>query len=414
MSDSLARETGLEQAPSPQGQGRRRRMVQSLTVPRSGPNQPQASRWIPVPDIPVRPILSLRSFFGGRASPEPCVLDQGLRLDVSAGRIAIARALEMMDLAPGDKILVPAYHCASMIDPLAWVDAEPVFYRLKDDLSADLSDIESKLDPKVRALVIAHYFGFPQDLASSRALCDRHGLFLLEDCAHSLFGSQCGLALGTVGDYAITSLTKFLPVREGGTLVARDERLRAVKLRSQGLTASLVEAFSTLQDSIEHRRLGLLLPLVHLAEKLRTVIRTFRPKPDRSINPAQARSGAQGDMDWSWVHVKSSPVTSFITNLASQRRLVEKRIENYRRMAEAFQRLPRLPGDPSDAARRRRPLHVSAMGRRARQRLPSPRGQGRADAALRPVPLDRRGQLRLRPKASRSPSTSCSSPATRS
>ena len=315
-------------------------MVQSLTVAGAGPNQPTESRWIPVPDVPVRPILSLRTFFGGNRSPQPCVLDQGYCLDVSAGRIAIARALEMMGLGPDDKVLVPAYHCASMIDPLAWVDAKPIFYRLRADLSADLADIEAKLNPKIRALVIAHYFGFPQDLPAYRKFCDKHGLFLVEDCAHSLFGSDRGVPLGTVGDYAITSLTKFLPVREGGALVTKDPSAQTIKLASQGLMVGLMETFSTLQESLYHKRLGLLLPLVRAVEAARLLLRNRRTGQERRINPAQARSGAQGEIDWSWIDVKASPVTAVISRFASRRRLIESRISNYRRLADAFIGLP--------------------------------------------------------------------------
>lgn len=333
----MAREAAVPRGAEPPAGRARRRMVQSLTVAGAGPNQPAESRWIPVPDVPVRPILSFGSFFGGRPSPQPCVLDHGHRLDLSAGRIAIARALEMMELAPGDKVLLPAYHCASMIDPLAWVDAEPLFYRLRADLSADLADIEAKLDPKVRALVITHYFGFPQDLQTFRAFCDRHGLFLMEDCAHSLFGSDRGTPLGTAGDYAITSLTKFLPVREGGTLVTADPRVQKVKLDPQGPLLGLMESFSTLQDSTDHKRLSLFLPLVRAVEAARSLLRTRRPKPGRGINPAQSRSGAQGDIDWSWIDVKASPVTALIERLASRARLVDRRIDNYRRLAAAFE-----------------------------------------------------------------------------
>ena len=261
-----ARASGRFASPS------RRRMVPSLTVAQPGPSRPSASRWIPVPDVPVRPVLSASAFFGRRHPETHCVLDQGQRLEVSAGRVAIARALEMMGLAPGDRVLVPAYHCASMIDPLAWTSAEPVFYRIKADLMVDEADLETKIDPRTRAVMVTHYFGFPQNLERIRDLCDRHGLFLIEDCAHSLYGSVNGRPIGSVGDFAITSLTKFLPVSEGGALVTKDPRIGSLSLRQQALKASLMEAFGVLQEATYYNRLAMAKPLVRVAELAKSIL----------------------------------------------------------------------------------------------------------------------------------------------
>lgn len=339
MSESLARPAPLEPSPEPPADRRGRPMIRSLTVAGAGPNQPTESRWIPQPEVPLRPVLSLGAFLGG-GSTLPCMLDQGHRLALTAGRMAIARALELMALAPGDKVLVPAYHCAAMIDPLAWVEAEPLFYKIKDDFSVDLADLEAKLDPRVRALMISHTFGFPQDLPSLRAFCDRHDLVLIEDCAHSLFGSHQGAPLGSVGDYAITSLAKFLPVREGGVLVTADPKAKTIKLATQGTLTALREAFSSLQEATEHKRLSLLLPFVRALEAARATLRPRRPAPAGGVNPAQARAGVQGDIDWAWIAVKASPVTALITRFAARRRVVERRIANYRRLAADFANQP--------------------------------------------------------------------------
>ncbi len=315
-------------------------MIRSLTVAGSGPNRPTPSRWIPAPEIPVKPVLSAAALFGPRAAPQPCVLDQGHSIEVTSGRVAIAHALALMGLASGDEVLMPAYHCSSMVDALSWVQAKPVFYRIKPDLSADLADIESKVGPKSRCLVAAHYFGFPQDLPGLRALCDERQLFLLEDCAHSLFGQSAGGPLGSLGDYAITSLPKFLPVREGGTLVTRDPRALEIDLVAQGGLASLREAFSVLQEAIDHRRLGGLRPLVRGLELARSLMRSGSPAADDAQDSSPADVDIGDRVDRTKIGVKGSPVTSLIGRLTSRRRLVERRIENYGRLAAAFASLP--------------------------------------------------------------------------
>ena len=139
-----------------------------------------------------------------------------------------------MGIKAGDKVLVPAYHSASMVPPVLHLGAEPVFYRVGADGSVDLADVAARLDGATRAIMVTHYFGFPQAMAAIRALCDAHGLQLLEDCAHSLFGSADGRPLGAWGDYAAASTMKFLPIYEGGCLVSARHPLDAVQLHSAG------------------------------------------------------------------------------------------------------------------------------------------------------------------------------------
>ena len=336
MNESAARSAPLERRPAAPGKKPTGRMVRSLTVAGSGANRPTPSRWIPAPEIPVKPVLSATAFLGARAAPLPCVLDQGHGVLVTSGRVAIARALELMGLASGDEVLMPAYHCSSMVDALSWVQAKPVFYRIKPDLSADLADIAAKVGPKSRCLIAAHYFGFPQDLPGLRAFCDERALFLLEDCAHSLFGHRAGVPLGSLGDYAITSLPKFLPVREGGTLVTRDPRALALDLVAQGGLANLREAFSVLQEAIDHRRLSGLRPLVRALELARSLARSAGPAADGDRDPGPAEVDFGDRVDKAKIGVKASLVTSLIERLTPRRRLVERRIENYGRLAAAF------------------------------------------------------------------------------
>lgn len=332
--------------------GNKRRMVQSLTVSRPGPNRPTTGRWIPVPEVPVRPILSARTFTAKSASDQPCVLDQGVRLDVCAGRIAIACAFELMGLKRGDEVLIPAYHCNSMVDPTSIVGARPVFYRINPDLSANVEDIEARISPSTRALMVVHYFGFPQRIDALRELCDRHGLALLEDCAHSLFGRSNGIPLGSLGDYATTSLTKFLPVREGGSLVTSDPKARSFTLKAQKLTSAVREVYGALEDATYHNRLSLFRPVINGLEGTRSLFRSPKKEPPQSPNPSQVRSGAQGDLDLNWIHVRASPLTGLIAKLVSNDFVTSRRIANYRRLADGFCSLrgarvlvPDLPAD---------------------------------------------------------------------
>jgi dTDP-4-amino-4,6-dideoxygalactose transaminase len=141
------------------------------------------------------------------------VLDAGNVRFVTSGRIAIGLALREMDLKSGDSVLVPAWHSPSMIPPVLWRGARPVFYRLRPDTSVDLADVVGKLDSSTRVLMVTHYFGFPQpEMSTIRAFCDARGIKLLEDCAHCLIGEHQGRPVGAWGDYAVASSMKFLPI----------------------------------------------------------------------------------------------------------------------------------------------------------------------------------------------------------
>ena len=166
----------------------------------------------PPPRIPTAPILSFASlnFEGGKRPPS--ILDAGETRFVTSGRVAIALALRQMKVSADDSVLVPSYHCASMIEPVIWAGATPVFYRINSDTSVNLDDIAAKVNASTKVLMVTNYFGFPQDLTKIRAFCDAHGLLMLEDCAHSFLGEHNGKSVGSYGDYAIASSMKFFPI----------------------------------------------------------------------------------------------------------------------------------------------------------------------------------------------------------
>ena len=93
-----------------------------------------------------------------------------------------------MKIGKNDKVLLPAYHCIAMVEPVVWSNATPVFYKINADTSVDLDDIRTRLDSSTKLLLITHYFGFPQDLSKLRIFCDEHHILMLEDCAHAFFG----------------------------------------------------------------------------------------------------------------------------------------------------------------------------------------------------------------------------------
>lgn len=313
----------------------KRRMTRSLTVESDGPNVPQLSRWIPVPDIPIWPVLSARSLFAPRNSSEPSILDAGNSTYVMAGRVAIGLALRLAGLAEGDKVLLPAFHCSSMVEPLSSVSASPVFYRVKADLSIDLEDIAGKIDANTRALIATNYFGFPQKLEKLRSFCDDNGLVFIEDCAHSFFGEYKGRPLGSFGHYAVGSLPKFFPVKEGGCLVTSDPKARELVLRRRGSMVELRQIYSTIEDAVYCHRLTLFGPAIGA---LRTVRRAGSRRRRQGIGDETSAmpTGELEEFDAQWLEMSPSRMSKWFSRRTSTGKMVKRRRDNFHRMASRF------------------------------------------------------------------------------
>jgi dTDP-4-amino-4,6-dideoxygalactose transaminase len=97
------------------------------------------------------------------------------------------------------------------------------------DLTVDPADIDRLITPRTKAVVVMHYGGYPARVAEAWALADRHGLYLIEDAAHSPIVPTPDGVLGTIGDIGCFSFfaTKNLTTGEGGMVLARDPELLA-------------------------------------------------------------------------------------------------------------------------------------------------------------------------------------------
>jgi perosamine synthetase len=133
-------------------------------------------------------------------------------------RNAIYHGLRALNLSPGARVLVPAYICKAAVEPISAYGAQPIFYDVRQDCLPDIAAVESKLGPDTQALLVVHYFGFPQKIKLFRDFCDHHRLKLIEDCAHVLCGESDAQPLGTTGDFSVFSWRKFFPLHDGGEL----------------------------------------------------------------------------------------------------------------------------------------------------------------------------------------------------
>lgn len=169
-----------------------------------------------------------------------------------AGRVLLTtsctHALEMagllLDLVPGDEVLVPTFTFVSTANAVALRGATPVFVDIRPDtLNLDERLLESRITPRTRAIVPVHYAGVGCEMDEIMSTAERHGLAVVEDNAHGLFGRYRGRPLGTFGALATQSFheTKNFTCGEGGALLINDTRLteRAEIVREKGTNRSL-------------------------------------------------------------------------------------------------------------------------------------------------------------------------------
>ena len=156
-------------------------------------------------------------------------------------------ALEMsailLDIQPGDEVIIPDFTFVSTINAFVLRGARPVFLDVRPDtLNLDESRLEGAITPRTKAIVPVHYAGVGCEMDAILEIARRHNIPIVEDNAHGLFGKYKGKYLGTFGSMASQSFheTKNFTSGEGGALLINDPLLveRAEIIREKGTNRS--------------------------------------------------------------------------------------------------------------------------------------------------------------------------------
>lgn len=156
---------------------------------------------------------------------------------------ALEMSAMLLDLEPGDEVIVPSFTFVSTVNAYVLRGARPVFADIRaDTLNMDERRLEALVTQRTKAIVPVHYAGVGCEMDAIAAIAARAGARVIEDNAHGLFGTWRGKPLGTFGQLATQSFheTKNFSCGEGGALVVRDESLaaRAEILREKGTNRS--------------------------------------------------------------------------------------------------------------------------------------------------------------------------------
>ena len=149
----------------------------------------------------------------------------------------------LLDLEPGDEVIMPSYTFVSTANAFALRGAVPVFVDVRrDTINIDERLIEAAITPRTKAICVVHYAGVACEMDSIIELANRYNLKVVEDAAQAIMSTYRGRPLGTLGDLGALSFheTKNIIAGEGGALLCRDLNLaeRAEIIREKGTNRS--------------------------------------------------------------------------------------------------------------------------------------------------------------------------------
>lgn len=156
---------------------------------------------------------------------------------------ALEMAALLLEIAPGDEVIVPSFTFASTINAFVLRGAVPVFIDIRaDTLNLDETRLEALITPRTKAIVAVHYAGVGCEMDAIIDIAWRRGIAVVEDNAHGLFAKYKGRYLGTLGQLATQSFheTKNFTCGEGGALLIADPQYieRAEIVREKGTNRS--------------------------------------------------------------------------------------------------------------------------------------------------------------------------------
>jgi dTDP-4-amino-4,6-dideoxygalactose transaminase len=181
----------------------------------------------------------------GATDPEPALLEKefaayiGSRycVAVSSCGAAMFLALKALGVKPGDKVLTSSFTLAPVPGAIAHAGAQVELVETTADFTVDLGDLEIKTrDSGARIFLISHMRGHISNLEQVKAICDRHDVALVEDCAHTMGARWDGKATGTWGRIGCfsTQTYKHINSGEGGLLVTDDDDVAAQAILMSG------------------------------------------------------------------------------------------------------------------------------------------------------------------------------------
>jgi dTDP-4-amino-4,6-dideoxygalactose transaminase len=162
----------------------------------------------------------------------------GYALATNSGTSALWLALIGLGIGPGDEVIVPGFTYVASISAIVYARALPVLAEIDQTFDLDPSDVEAKIGPRTRAIIVVHMLGNPARIEELRSIADRHGIALIEDAAQAFGATYRGRMVGGFGSIGAYSFNEYKTITcgDGGMVVTDDEALyrRCFAMHDQG------------------------------------------------------------------------------------------------------------------------------------------------------------------------------------
>ena len=208
--------------------------------------EPLRKGWITMGEATLR----LESEFAARC---------GVRHAIAVNNCTAALHLAVVaaGIRPGDEVICPTLTFVATANAVRYAGAMPVFCNSvgPENLNIGPAEVAELITPRTRGVIAVHYAGFPVDMAGIQDLARKHGLVIIEDCAHALFstlqGRSCG-ALGTVAGFSFFG-NKNMTCAEGGMVTTNDDEIagRVRNMRSHGMTTLTLDRYKGRANSYD-------------------------------------------------------------------------------------------------------------------------------------------------------------------
>jgi dTDP-4-amino-4,6-dideoxygalactose transaminase len=162
------------------------------------------------------------------------------------GSAALWIALLGLGVGAGDEVIVPGFTFVASISSIVYTGATPVLAEVDDSFDLDPADVEARITPRTAAIIVVHMLGGPARMDELKAVADRHGIPIVEDCAQAFGATYKGRGVGGMGAIGTYSFNEYKTITagDGGMVVTDDEALyeRCFAMHDQGHAPDRLES----------------------------------------------------------------------------------------------------------------------------------------------------------------------------
>jgi dTDP-4-amino-4,6-dideoxygalactose transaminase len=162
------------------------------------------------------------------------------------GSAALWITLLSLGIGAGDEVIVPGFTYVASISAIVYTGATPVLAEIDQTFDLDPVDVEARITPRTAAIIVVHMLGAPARITELKAIADRHGIPLVEDCAQAFGATYEGKGVGGFGTAGTFSFNEFKTITcgDGGMIVTDDEGVyeRSFAMHDQGHAPDRLES----------------------------------------------------------------------------------------------------------------------------------------------------------------------------